>query len=97
MEFVPGITLKGLMDKVNAPLDEMYAAHVVKQVVIGLEHATKEKIIHRDIKPANILLTSPVRLPDDEKPACGKMDDAAPGQALPPKKIDAGRPVGRAE
>lgn len=75
MEYVPGITLKGLMDKTNAPLNENYCAHVVKQVVIGLAHATKENIIHRDIKPDNILLTSAIRSGDNEKPQLGNMDD----------------------
>jgi len=75
MEYVHGLTLKDLMEQKGGALDENYCIYVVKQVVIGLQHATKEGIIHRDIKPDNILLTSPIRLTDNEAPELGKLSD----------------------
>ncbi|MGE4158256.1 MAG: serine/threonine protein kinase, partial [Planctomycetota bacterium] len=76
MEFVPGCTLKSLMES-KGPLDELYAVHIIEQICQGLEHATREGIIHRDIKPDNILLTSPIRPKDDETPETGLMEDVA--------------------
>ena len=36
--------------------DEMKAAHLLRDIALGVDHAHKQGLIHRDLKPANILL-----------------------------------------
>lgn len=54
MEYVPGGTLKGLMDSV--PMTWQEAASLIIPVARALAYAHSRKILHCDIKPANILL-----------------------------------------
>jgi len=56
MEFVDGMSLKELLDKVGAlPLPQFLA--IGKQICSGLGYAHGRRIIHRDIKPSNIMLS----------------------------------------
>lgn len=55
MEFVPGITLRGLLDE-ERRLSPVRAANLVYQVAEGLDAAHRLNIVHRDLKPDNILV-----------------------------------------
>lgn len=56
MEFVDGMSLKELLDKVGAlPLPQFLS--IAKQICSGLGYAHGRRIIHRDIKPSNIMLS----------------------------------------
>lgn len=56
MEFVDGLSLKELLDKVGGlPLAQFLS--IAKQICAGLAYAHGRRIIHRDIKPANIMLS----------------------------------------
>jgi len=55
MEFVPGRTLKDVLEK-DGPLALPRAAAVVRQVADGLDAAHRLGIVHRDLKPDNILV-----------------------------------------
>ncbi len=55
MEFVPGITLRGLLDE-ERRLTPVRAANLVYQVAEGLDAAHRLNIVHRDLKPDNILV-----------------------------------------
>jgi serine/threonine-protein kinase len=56
MEFVDGLSLKELLDKVGAlPLPQFFS--IAKQLCSGLGYAHARRIIHRDIKPSNIMLS----------------------------------------
>lgn len=56
MEYVPGQTLKELINKRGA-LHVVEAIDIMKQVVSGTARAHRIGIIHRDLKPQNILVT----------------------------------------
>ena len=56
MEYVPGQTLKELINKRGA-LHVVEAIDIMKQVVSGAARAHRIGIIHRDLKPQNILVT----------------------------------------
>lgn len=56
MEFVPGVTLKELINRRGA-LHVVEAIDIMKQVVGGAAKAHQLGIIHRDLKPQNILVT----------------------------------------
>ncbi len=56
MEFVDGMSLKELLDKVGAlPLPQFLS--IGKQICSGLGYAHARRIIHRDVKPSNIMLS----------------------------------------
>jgi serine/threonine-protein kinase len=56
MEFVDGLSLKDLLDKVGGlPLPQFLS--IAKQICSGLAYAHGRRIIHRDIKPSNIMLS----------------------------------------
>jgi serine/threonine-protein kinase len=56
MEYVPGTTLKELINKRGA-LHVVEAVDIMKQVVAGTTKAHQLGIVHRDLKPQNILVT----------------------------------------
>jgi len=55
MEYVPGKTLRDLLDA-SPRMAPARAANIVYQVAEGLEAAHKLSIVHRDLKPDNILV-----------------------------------------
>jgi len=60
MEYIPGCSLKYLLDK-EGVLPENRVLHYVHQIGEALEFVHKKNILHLDIKPSNILVD-----PDDD-------------------------------
>jgi serine/threonine protein kinase len=56
MEYVPGVTLRQLVEG-GGPLSVPDAARVFADVATGLAHAHGRGLIHRDLKPANVMVT----------------------------------------
>jgi serine/threonine-protein kinase len=56
MEYLPGATLRDLMNKGPMPLD--LALDTAMQMAEALAFAHEHGVIHRDIKPANVVVTS---------------------------------------
>src|SRR3954453_1030741 len=54
MEFVPGSSLRPLIQKRNLKPQDVIA--IMRQVLAGLSYAHSQGIIHRDVKPENILV-----------------------------------------
>ena len=57
MEYVEGLDLAKLVDACG-PLPVADACELVRQTVLGLDHAHQHGLVHRDIKPANLMLDS---------------------------------------
>lgn len=55
MEYLPGATLRTLMDKGPMPID--LVIDTVTQMAEALAFAHEHGVIHRDIKPANVVVT----------------------------------------
>lgn len=55
MQYVPGRTLKELLEK--GPLNLQFALSISIQIADGLAEAHNLGILHRDLKPANIMVT----------------------------------------
>src|SRR5579883_1021863 len=56
MRYVPGGTLKDLLEALGGPMDLRTAARVTAQVAAALQHAHDHGMIHLDVKPGNVLL-----------------------------------------
>ena len=56
MEYVPGVTLKKIIQK-DAPLSTEKTVHIAMQIAKAMEFAHQHEIIHRDIKPQNVMIT----------------------------------------
>ncbi|MCQ2001262.1 Stk1 family PASTA domain-containing Ser/Thr kinase [Arthrobacter zhaoxinii] len=61
MEYVPGRTLRGLMDE-RGPLSPRLALALMDAVVEGLAAAHDAGLVHRDVKPENVLLADNGRI-----------------------------------
>ncbi len=59
MEYLPGATLRTLMDKGPMPID--LVIDTVTQMAEALAFAHEHGVIHRDIKPANVVVTGQQR------------------------------------
>ena len=55
MEYVPGVTLRELLNDRGA-LDPDEAARITEAVLSALDYSHRMGIVHRDIKPANVML-----------------------------------------
>jgi len=55
MEYLPGATLRDLMDKGPMPLD--LVLDTATQMAEALAFAHEHDVIHRDVKPANVVVT----------------------------------------
>ncbi|MDB2346524.1 serine/threonine protein kinase [Verrucomicrobiales bacterium] len=54
MDFVAGGDLESWQK--GQPMEDMQAAHLIKEITIAVAYAHSEGIIHRDLKPQNILM-----------------------------------------
>ena len=65
MDYIEGATLHDLVMR-RGPQQVGRAAHILKQVALGLQAVHERLLVHRDIKPANLLMdrTGVVRLLD---------------------------------
>ena len=61
MEYVPGMTLRALIDE-QGPLPVEQALHLAIQACAGLGYAHRVGLVHCDVKPQNLLVTSDGRL-----------------------------------
>ncbi|MFM7150727.1 MAG: serine/threonine protein kinase, partial [Gemmataceae bacterium] len=56
MEYVDGANLQEIVKR-TGPLEVHRAAHYIRQVALGLQHAHENAgLVHRDIKPGNVLV-----------------------------------------
>ena len=61
MEFIHGLTLRQILDKVNRPpLWVVYA--ILHEILCALGEAHRKGIVHRDLKPANIMVDNDGRI-----------------------------------
>src|SRR5437016_4525634 len=56
MEYVPGQTLRGLIDTYG-PLKPIDAAVIAAEIADALSFAHANGVVHRDVKPGNVLIT----------------------------------------
>src|SRR5690242_19542284 len=58
MEYVPGYTLRELLNRRGGPLDEPFVLECALQLcaVLGYLHARRPQVIFRDLKPANVMV-----------------------------------------
>jgi serine/threonine-protein kinase len=64
MEYVPGPSLKRIIEKGNVPLAELLPIAIAIADGVGAAHA--HGVVHRDLKPGNVLIPRP---PDPAAPA----------------------------
>jgi len=58
MRYVPGGTLKDLLNALGSAMDLRAAARLTAQVASALQHSHDHGMVHLDVKPANVLLGS---------------------------------------
>jgi beta-lactam-binding protein with PASTA domain/tRNA A-37 threonylcarbamoyl transferase component Bud32 len=61
MEYLPGITLRDLLDE-HKVLTTVQAMDIMEAILSGLAAAHKSGIVHRDLKPENVLLADDGRI-----------------------------------
>jgi hypothetical protein len=61
MEYVPGQTLRELLQRNGGPLDEPFAIEAGLQLcaVLSYLHSRRPQVIFRDLKPANVMVVPP--------------------------------------
>jgi serine/threonine protein kinase len=50
------LDLKKYLDQVGGPLQPKSVKHLLHQLLLGLVHCHKRRIMHRDLKPSNLLI-----------------------------------------
>jgi tRNA A-37 threonylcarbamoyl transferase component Bud32 len=55
MEYVPGTTLRYLLENVQVPMEKLI--NYVQQVLTALEYAHQKGVVHRDVKPENVIIS----------------------------------------
>lgn len=63
-EFIDGVDLKKVMEKIYRYLDPALAAHLATHLAKGLAACHAENIWHRDLKPANIMVSDELMFSD---------------------------------
>ena len=56
MEFLPGTSLKQIVDRRDTPMNEREVIKILKPVILALREVHKEGIVHRDISPDNMVV-----------------------------------------
>ena len=100
LEFVDGVSLEVLLDRLGEPLDADETAAVVGAVADALEFAHANGVLHLDIKPANVLIARDgrIRVTDFGMAALSSATGHGSGTGgtlgyMPLEQLD-GRPVG---
>lgn len=57
-DLVTGGDLFSFLEYSGGRLDDIQAAVIIRQILLGIEHLHAHQIVHRDLKPDNILMTS---------------------------------------
>ncbi len=57
MEYVGGGSVKDIVKR-RGPLQEVYIAIIMREIILGIEYLHSKNKIHRDVKSANILLNN---------------------------------------
>jgi serine/threonine protein kinase len=52
------LDLKKFLDQNGGPLVPHMVKHMLRQLLLGLVHCHKRRIMHRDLKPSNLLIDS---------------------------------------
>jgi WD40 repeat protein/tRNA A-37 threonylcarbamoyl transferase component Bud32 len=74
MEYVPGYSLREVLEEVGGCLDRNSAVHIMTQVAEGLRFVHERGTIHRDVKPENILITKEGRAKISDFGLAGMVD-----------------------
>jgi serine/threonine protein kinase len=91
MEFVEGLTLRGLLNEAGGNLSVPRALWIVRQTLYALAYAHERGIVHRDLKPANLIVQ---KLP--HQPEHLKVLDFGFAKFLPGSELDLGAQLTRA-
>jgi hypothetical protein len=80
MEYVPGSTLRDMLQRQGGPLDESFVLECALQLcaVLGYLHARRPQVIFRDLKPANVMV-----VPGDGSWEMGDGASPTPNSHLP--------------
>ncbi|MDI7266401.1 MAG: protein kinase [Myxococcota bacterium] len=63
MEYVRGLALDALMEKLDRPLALSECCEILVPMLDALEYAHRASVVHRDLKPSNVLLEANPQLP----------------------------------
>ena len=80
MEFAPGGTLQGMLQKCNGQgLERKELVRVIREVLLGVEYVHQQGFVHCDLKTANVLLSAEKRCKIGDFGTARKI---APGEKL---------------
>jgi serine/threonine-protein kinase len=88
VEYVGGGNLRQFMGQFDGnKIDPDDAAHILRQVLLGLQHAHDRGVVHRDVKPENVLLTADAKPGELGEGGMVKLTDFGLGAASNPKAL----------